>query len=314
MVTQGVVKTRNGAKIYLYRGTTENGSLSSTQYLPETKFKVGINNLTVSTTDTELVAPVPISTGVVNDDGSNTLTGSDGGDNSTDNTTTFKPGAQTTDNTAQNLIKNDTNASAVWTINIATAGTAITDSKYVGLWIYMTASAITKLVAAGTAISVKFRTNGDGATLYYEMVYEDGDFSAGWNWLYSWPDTVADLDTGAGGAPSGVINELVITITTINATDEFAAGDVVYDLLRTYEYSDTTKTYVTNYPAVDYNNLEVTKKSYLTTIEAVGFNLNGYVGVNQDTSPLTGTSATYTDRGKSDTDEFIFTIKERIIL
>ena len=52
----------------------------------------------------------------------------------------------------------------------------------------------------------------------------------------------------------------VIKITTNNATDEFVAGDVIYDLLRTLTYADTVKDYVTDYPLIDLVNLEITKK------------------------------------------------------
>jgi len=60
----------------LYRDSTENGSLSSTQYLPETQIRVGVNGTTPVDTDTSLNQEVPILDGTALDNGDNMLHGS----------------------------------------------------------------------------------------------------------------------------------------------------------------------------------------------------------------------------------------------
>ena len=116
------------------------------------------------------------------------------------------------------------------------------------------------------------------------------------------------------GTPGTPIDYFSLFINTENSTDAFVAGDVIYDLLRTWDYDDTVKDYITDYPSIDVTNLEVTKKGYITTVDANGFLINGYADVNEDSSPLMGSEATITARSKSDTEEFIFTMKDRIIL
>ena len=103
----------DGVKIIMDRAYNDDGS---TTYTAPTEFKVGQDQTTPEQTDTDLDNPVPIANGTINDDGDNQLTGSSGGDNTTDNTTTFKPGGGVSDDTAQDLIANDTNATKIWTI------------------------------------------------------------------------------------------------------------------------------------------------------------------------------------------------------
>ena len=108
----------------------DRGYKASPTFTAPTVFKVGQDQSTPLVTATDLTNAVPISNGTVNDNGDNTLTGSSGGDNSTDNTTTFKPGAGVSVVTSQNLIANNTNATKIWTIsNLASLGTNITGTS-----------------------------------------------------------------------------------------------------------------------------------------------------------------------------------------
>ena len=68
----GSIITNNGKNVMLYRNYTANSSLSETQYLMSTKFKVGMDNGTPLIIDTDIDIPIPISNGTVNDEGSNT--------------------------------------------------------------------------------------------------------------------------------------------------------------------------------------------------------------------------------------------------
>jgi hypothetical protein len=308
-MTKTFIKTNKGAEIYLYRATTANGDLSSTQYSPESQFSVGTAEVSPTVTSTTLNSPIPISNGTINDDGSNTLTGSAGGDNSTDNTTTYKPGGGIVDNTAQNLVVNDTSASKTWVLaDLATAGTIIDKTQYCGLWLYIKdQTTLDYFHSSSTCLEIRL---GSGVGDYYNKTYEVGDLSTGWNWLPL--GIVEDLsETGTVGA---TINRFTIIITTNNATDEWGTGDVIYDLLRQWEETDLFKDYVTSYPTINFTTLEVTKRSYLTSVDAVGFVIDGYGDFNSDTTKLLGSKAKITARGKSDSDEFIFDLKERIIL
>jgi len=283
--------------------------LTTPNYTPPYQFMVGIGTTTPTISDTSLELPIPINNGTVNDDGSNNLTGSDGGSNTTNNTDTYKEGANITDDTAQNLIKNDTNATAIWTISdLDTNGNDVESDEYIGLWIYIKDdTALNKFKSSGTCLEIKF---GEDSSNYYSITKEASDLSTGWNWLSSWPTVVEDL-TETGTVDSD-IDTFIIEITTNNSTDEFTTGDVIYDLLRTWEDDDLIKTFISGYPTIDEPNIRSTIRCYLTTIEATGFNITE-IGIFNNGSPIKLiTRDVFDSQSKSSTDEIAFIIKDQM--
>lgn len=272
-------------------------------YTTVSKFGVGIKQGTLLAADTDLDYVVPINNGTVNDNGDNTFTGSSGGDNSTDNTTTFKPGAGETDNTAQNLISNNTNVTKIWTIaDLSSLGiNAIADQPF-AMWIYIKdAAALAKFLIAGTALEIKL---GSDSSNYYSKTFELTDLATGWNWITS--NTVNVEDLTETGTVVGDIDTFLIEIITNNATDVFIAGDVIYDLLRQWEVTDTVKTFIAGFPAIDEGTFKVKIKGSLTSVQANGFDLSGFKVLNTDTVPKVTDLSDYTAESKSDTDEFIY--------
>ena len=272
-------------------------------YTTVSKFGVGIKQGTLLAADTDLDYVVPINNGTVNDNGDNTFTGSSGGDNSTDNTTTFKPGAGETDNTAQNLISNNTNVTKIWTIaDLSSSGiNAIADQPF-AMWIYIKdAATLAKFLIAGTALEIKL---GSDSSNYYSKTFELTDLATGWNWITS--NTVNVEDLTETGTVVGDIDTFLIEIITNNATDVFIAGDVIYDLLRQWEVTDTVKTFIAGFPAIDEGTFKVKIKGSLTSVQANGFDLSGFKVLNTDTVPKVTDLSDYTAESKSDTDEFIY--------
>jgi hypothetical protein len=296
------IVTSNGKKIVLNRSYKETPDYG----IPE-QFKVGISQSTPTVATTDLDVAIPILNGTVNDDGSNTFTGSSGGDNSTDNTSTYKQGAQTTDATAQNLIANNTNASKIWTISdLASAGTNCDASKYCGLWLYIKdTTALAKFKTSGTALEI--RIGADSTTNYYSLVLEASDLAVGWNWVYS-----ELLSSWTSNGTPGTLNDFQIIITTNNATDTFVAGDVVYDLLRQWETTDILKDFITGYPSINETSLQATMRMILTSTQANGFLIDSVMTFNKDGTPLGTDVSTFTADSKSDTDEFIFQIVNQV--
>jgi hypothetical protein len=306
--------TNLGKKQFLYRMYTANASLSATQYLVSTQFKIGINNGTPSVTDTNIDYAVPISDGTVCDGGDNQLTGSGGGTNTSDNTTYYKEGAGVVDGKGQNLLANGTSTSNIWTLTPLTA--SVTNAKPFALWLYIgDAADLAKLVAAGTAFSIKFRKAGDAANLYYIYERTLAQLAVGWNWISSNTANISTLTTGAGGAPSTptAMTEIIIEVTTALAANTFIADELVYDLLRQWEASDLVQDFVAAYPSIDYTNLEVTTRCYLNSTQANGFNINSLGIFNKDTSILLLGEDTMKDDSKSATDEFAFVVVDRVI-
>lgn len=308
-MTVTIHKTKNGKSVLLYRGYTPNASLSATQYLPPTKFEVGTDEGTITENTNDLTNPIPILDGTVCDDGSNTMTGSSGADNSTDNVLTYKNGANTSDATAQNLVADGTgtNVLKIWTISdLTSAGSAADSGQYTGLWLYIKdTTTLLKFKTSGTCLEIKL---GSDSSNYYSETYTAADLSTGWNWL---PMGILG-DLTETGTVSGAIDTFIIEITTNNAGDEFAEGEVVYDMLRQWTILDVQKTFSVGYPAIDHENSSVTVRCYLSTTNANSFLIDSIIAKNDDASELATDVATFDEDSKSDGDEFIFTITTQL--
>ena len=296
----------NGVKIIMDRAYNDDGS---TSFTAPTEFKVGQNQTTPEVTDTDLDEAVPISNGTVNDNGDNTLTGSTGGDDSTDNTTTFKPGAGVSDVTSQNLITNVTSVTKIWTISdLSSLGNNITGTSFAGMWLYINDAAdLAKFKTSGTAIEMKL---GSDSSNYFSKTFTASNLAVGWNWLNT-GSTAVDALTETGTV-AGNIDTFIIEITTNNASDDFAAGDVLYDLLRTWVAGDLTKTITSK--TIDNTALTVQIRSDLSSTEANGFVLDSHGLFNTDSTALMEGLENFDDESKTDTDEFIFTAQNQFVL
>lgn len=279
-------------------GTSSEGAIS--------QFKVGIGKTTPTGADTDLEIAIPISDGTANDDGSNTLTGSSGGDNSTNNTTTFKEGAGQSDATAQNLIANATNVTKIWTIaDLSSAGSNIIQTLPFGLWFFIKDSTeLAKFVSSGTALEIKL---GSDSSNYFSYTRTASQLAVGWNWITS--NTVAVEDLTETGTVTGNVDTFIIEITTNNSTDTFVAGDVIYDLLRTWQSSDLIKNFESGFPSYDSSTKEVQSRMILTLSQANGFPLTEIATRNSDGTSWT--RDTFTSFSKSLTEELRFTQKDR---
>ena len=296
--------TNSGIKIIMDRGYK-----ASPTFTAPTVFKVGQDQSTPLVTATDLTNAVPISNGTVNDNGDNTLTGSSGGDNSTDNTTTFKPGAGVSDVTSQNLIANNTNATKIWTIsNLASLGTNITGTSRASIWLYINDSAdLAKFKSSGTAIELKL---GSDSSNYFSKTWTRSLLAVGWNWLNTGTTAVNALTET--GTVSGNIDTFIIEITTNNGTDTFSAADVLYDLLRTWVAGDLTKAVTST--TIDNTALTVQIRSDLSSTEANGFVIDSHGNFNTDSTALLEGLEDFDDESKTDTDEFIFTTQNQFVI
>lgn len=301
-MTNITIKTSGGEKIILNRSYK-----TTPDYTVPSVFQIGINQSTPVPGISSLDFPIPISDGTTNDDGSNTLTGSGGGDNTTDNTSTYKEGAGNSDDTAQNLIANGTSATKTWSISdLSSAGVNCDSTKYTGLWFYIKDSTtLAKFKSSGTALEI--RTGADTTTNYYSLSYTAAELSTGWNWLY---DGIMEDNWTSNGTP-GTLDHFAIIITTNNATDTFSAGDVVYDLLRQWTLADTKKA-ITSITINESTNQAVVECD-LTTTEANGFNTNAIALLNTDSTPKISDAATYPDKSKNAIDLFTYKITTRLL-
>lgn len=229
---------------------------------------IGLGTTTASISDTTLEIAVPIEDGTANDNGANTLTGSSGGDNSTDNIVTFKEGAGQSDDTSQNLIANATNATKIWTIsNLSSLGTNITQTLPFGLWFFIKdQTTLDKFLTSGTALEIKL---GSDSSNYFSYTRTAAQLTTGFNWITSNLVTVENLTET--GTVSGNVDTFIIEVTTNNSTDTFIAGDVIYDLLRTWQSSDLVKNFDSGFPVYNSATKEINSVTTLSLLEANGF-------------------------------------------
>jgi len=300
----GGILTNNAKNVLLNRAYK-----SSPDYTQPDDLRIGLGTTTPVVTDTAIEIPIPIENGTVNDDGDNQMTGSSGGTNTTDNTTTYKEGAGVTDATSQNLIANNTNATKIWTIaDLSANGTNITAAKPFALWLYIKdATALAKFKTSGTALEVKL---GSDTSNYYSKTWEVSDLAVGWNWISSGSTNTEDLDET--GTVSGAIDTFIIEITTNNATDTFTTGDVIYDLLRQWISTDLKIDIESGYPVFDETNKRVTIRFWIPSTKANGFSISEIGSFNTDATPKLIDHDVITATSKSSTDEFLIQIINKI--
>lgn len=266
-------------------------------YTNPTTFCIGSGTTTPTTADTGIQTLNPIADGTINDDGQTALTGSLGGTNTTDNTTTYKEGGGVTDNTSQNLLANNSSTAKVWEGTI----TGVNKTYYVGFWIYIKdAAALAKLKPLPSyALNVRI---GDNSGNYYEKNIDKTYFAVGWNWFNL--GILQNLTTT--GSPTTGCTYLYLQLTTVNATDTFAAGDVLYDLLRSWTVANATKTLSVGYPTFDDTNFVITNRGLLLTTEANGENISEFGLFNTDATPLMYSHAVFTNIAKTSSIQVIF--------
>ncbi len=175
------------------------------------------------------------------------------------------------------------------------------------------AAALAKFVSSGTCLEIKL---GSDSSNYYSITKEASDLVVGWNWVYSFPDTVADLTET--GTVTGSIDTFIIEVTTNNATDEFTAAtdataDIVYDLLRTYEDSDLLKTLESGFPSFNTTDKTVTTRIKIAVTQANGFDISEVGVFTKDTVNIMITHDVFTAESKGSGDEFAFNITDKIV-
>jgi len=157
-------------------------------------------------------------------------------------------------------------------------------------------------------------TNGTlaDASNYYSKTYTKANLAAGWNWITSGA-TLTNAMTETGTATDSDLKYFAIEVTTVNASDEFAAGELLFDLLREWTVAERSKIYVASYPTIDETNFEMETRCLLSSTQANGFDLNGLALINTDGTILMHSEDTFTAESKASTDQFTFIVKDRLV-
>jgi hypothetical protein len=290
--------TDNGFKILLnraYKGTPDYNEIN--------KFKVGISQATVTVSDTDLTKPVPI-TGTELLDNCETVGNwsetADGDDSL--NSTTYKEGSG-----ALNLIKDATTADNVTYYNNNNMTSLDFTDKDLWVWIYIKDTATLNKLA--TSDCLELRLGNDYDTNYYYKKYDKADLSTGWNYL-----TMNTTDgTEQGSVTLNACDSGAVKLTFTATSDELDAGDVVLDDWKLASSDDYLADFESGYPSLDETTHEATVQCYLNSTQANNYNISGLGTFNDDTTKLMQDVFKFTAQSKSNTDEFSFYIKNRLV-
>lgn len=286
--------TNNGKKILLDRTYKV-----SPTYLAPTRFRIGQGQTGTSTSTTSLTRQVPFA-GTEAVDSCDATTGWSAGTDSAVATysTTKKEGTN-----SLSIAKTGT-AGTVFSISKTTTSRDYT-SKDLHTWLYITA--LSDLVASGTAIVIRF--GSDNSNYYYKNI-DISALSAGWN-LIVFSSAEATGTTGSPVIASCDYYEIRLNVDA--AGDTVAANRCLLDDLKLASSDDYYKTFVATYPSVDETNLEVTTRCLVLASEANGYLINGLAIENADSSPLFLSVDEFIGESKTNTDELIFTVKDRVV-
>jgi hypothetical protein len=216
------------------------------------------------------------------------------------NSTTFKIGSN-----ALNFTKTGTTLSTA-TLYKTTTSVDFTD-KNLHSWIYIDTDEVS-LAASGTAVEIRF---GSDSSNYYYKQYTAVEYAALQNG--NWADLYFD-STDSTGSPVITACDYYELILTLTATSEvWTAGSVILDDLKVASTDDYILSQDTNYPVYDTTNREITRQFTLLTTYANGYNVDGILEENTDSTKKSYSVTKQNDASKSSSDQFIFTISDRII-
>lgn len=274
---------------------------STPDYTVASRFKVSVNQADVTSSDTDLTLSVPIfNTETVADCEATTnwVSGTDGDIDTT--TTAYKIGTY-----GLTLIKDAQTADNVLWVNESLSSLDFTAKDLWG-WIYIKDA--TTLAKLATTDALEVRYGNDDDTNYYKYLYDNADLAVGWN-IIKFNITEA---TEVGTVTDNACDSLGIKLTFTATTDELEADEIIIDDFKLSSSGDYYKDLTSGYPTIDETNMEIVTESYLNSVEANGYLLSGIGTFNTDTTPLMQDAFKYTSISKTNTEELIFTIKNRL--
>ena len=257
------------------------GYFGDVTYSAASQFKIGIGSTTATIVDTSMEIAVPITPTYIDEcDGVGTWSETDEGKAVSTDTTTFKEGYGTTDDTSLNITKDGTGGvTAVWSFDFGSNIDMTNDDLLV--WFYIKdSSTLAKFVDTTVGVVIMVSTAGV-ATDYKGWGYKRTDLSVGWNLLKM--DISSTADHTLGSTNIATIRYFRIYYTTTGSAVVTADGDVLMDFWhRGTRDTDYVKTYITGYPTFNESLISSTTRGYLGASEAIGYNLAEYGEFNSD--------------------------------
>lgn len=229
--------------------------------------ELGRGSQTPSVTSTSITTPVPITYTAVDDCNATT-----GWSATTDGSVALNTtsGEYIEGTGCLNLVKSGTTATSV-TYSKTTTSVDFT-SKQFWAWLYITA--LSDLVASGTAVEVRF---GSDSSNYYYKRYTAADLAAGTNWLYFSSATA----TGTTGSPSiSACDYTAIVLTVDAAGDTFTGNRIRLDHVQVSTAAQRQNSHDAGYPSTSSSANKVQSANTIDILEAIGQNItnSGWYG------------------------------------
>ena len=295
MVSVTSLQTKQGNSIALNRFYS-----TTPDYTAPQDFAMRMGDSVYNFLSTELTTLIPITNGDVLDDASDASDWSVNSTNDTEAITTIRrKGPQ-----AVTLIKNnDTIAEVIATKELDSTIDA-TDTDYWGF--FFIDEDLIPLLTETESIEIRLETD---ASNYYYKTYDRSELAAGWNIIKA-PITEFEEE----GSPTiTTINDITFIFITDDVETTTIAGDIVLDEQKLVSEEDYFKPFVSGFPDINEVNNEATIRMFLTSVEAVGFDVSGIGVFNRDTPRKNTSGATFPSEIKTFQNEFTIVQKNRIL-
>lgn len=296
-MANGSIIGNPGKQIMIHRTYEPSPTLTA-----PTLFKVGYLNDTPDVADTDLDNPIDI-TGSETVDAFDVLGNYNTNASGTNTVTLNTTNGQRQEGIASiNFVKSDATNATMSSFDTVTS-LDFTNKTFL-IWFFITDK--TKL-ATTAAVTVRY---GSDASNYFEEDRDNSEIFNGWNTI-SFTSATADSTTGSPVITA--MDFLYIEIETTTAATTIAEPDCRWDFARIADSTDFTKAFNSGFPTFDDTNFEVAIECTLLITEANGFLINGFGLFNTDSTVLMHSQDTITGDSKSNTDEFIYTAKDRLV-
>jgi len=293
-MTGGLI-VNNGKKIMLDRSWNP----SPTRTAPTT-FKVGTGTTAVVVTDTDLEHEIPVGATETVDDCEATTGWTDSADCTLSvNSSVYKVGSG-----SLNVTKDGTSGTDCSTYKTTTS--IDFTSKELAIWIYIVDTTTLNLLAVSNCLTIRF---GSDSSNYYYWQKDKADLAVGWNYI----EGLTTATASTTGSPTVTACDYTyVGFTSVASGSTWSAGDLIMDDIKVISSDDYTATYEAGYPSIDYDILQVTVRTRVSSTKANGYAISEVGLFNTDGTPLMESRDTMTPVSKSSSDELIFVIKETL--
>lgn len=269
------------------------------------KFRIGVSSTTPNTGDTDVNSLVPITPQLINTcDTPGDWTKSADAIVPTTNTDSYKEGYGITDKTSLNIGKSGTTEAFIYyydTVAIDMSGT----KPYMWAWLNVKDAAT---LAKITNVQLYVRE----AANYRYWETSGATLSVGWNLLST---GVFTSFSGESGTPPDLsaIDKVELRVNVTNAATTVTLGDLGMDFFHWDLYANTDGSVLSGYPTYNTGENKATFRGFISSVQALGYELAEVAEFNDDTTPQIFSHDTFTAFEKTSEVEIHFILIHELL-